>query len=487
MDIKIAVSNFIEQNELLTPGQRVIVGVSGGADSLCLIDILHSLGQRPVIAHLDHKIRPGSGEDAAYVAQVARDLGVKLVSEDRDPRPLMAEGRSLEEAARIVRYKFLVRIANKLGIDIIAVGHTVDDQAETVLMHLLRGSGYYGMRGMLPKTSMDTWGDIDESEGISLIRPLLGIRRDDTEAYCRQRGYSPREDPTNKDQSILRNRIRHELLPILETYNPKIREVLSRTSGIMTRWTKFLAKLVADFENNLVMEQGDEFVLFNLEGYDAIHEALQWEFLYQAIGRISNGQQAIDYDSVSRAIELLSGSEGSRVSLSSGLEALRFRGLGLIRKIDALIPFKFFPQFNSSQHAAIIIGKNFQLNNGWAIRSTSVEITEVGDEKIYNNSDPNIAYVDAEALSKDLIIRAFNSGDRFRPLGMDGTIKLSDYFTNEKVPQLARDLWPILMEGDEIVWVVGMRTSHLYRVREDSKVVIKFHLRKLREGNETKI
>ena len=485
MDIKIAVSNFIEQNELLAPGQRVIVGVSGGADSLCLIDILHSLGHRPVIAHLDHKIRPGSGEDAAYVAQVARDLEVKLVSEDRDPRPLMAEGRSLEEAARIVRYRFLVRIANNLGISIIAVGHTADDQAETVLMHLLRGSGYYGMRGMLPKTSMDTWGDIDESEEISLIRPLLGIRREDTEAYCHQRGYSPREDPTNKDLSLLRNRIRHELLPFLEKYNPGIRDVLTRTSCVMTRLTKFLDMQVADYESDLVREQGDEHVLFNLEVYDAIHEALQWEFLYQTMVRISYGQQAIDYDSVSRAIELLSGPDGSRVSLSSGLEALRFQGLGLIRKIGARIPFKIFPQFISSQPTAINIGKSFQLNDGWAIHSMSMEITEGCDEKIYSNSDPNIAYVDAEALSREIIVRAHNPGDRFRPLGMDGTIKLSDYFTNEKIPQLARELWPILVEGDEIVWVVGMRTSHPYRVREGSRVVIKFHLRKLREGNET--
>jgi tRNA(Ile)-lysidine synthase len=487
MDIKIAVSNFIEQNELLAPGQRVIVGVSGGADSLCLIDILHSLGHMPVIAHLDHKIRPDSGEDAAYVAQVARELEVKLVSEERDPRPLMAEGRSLEEAARIVRYRFLVRIANKMGVRSIAVGHTADDQAETILMHLLRGSGYRGMRGMLPKTCMDTWGDINDGAGISLIRPLLVIRREDTEAYCHQRGYSPREDPTNKDQSILRNRIRHELLPFLETYNPRIREVLSRTSSIMTRWTKFLDMQVADFDSDLVLEQGDEFVLFNLEGYDAIHEALQWEFLYQTIVKISHGQQAIDYDSVSRANELLSGPDGSRVSLASGLEALRFRGLGVIRKIDARIPFKFFPQFKASQPAAIIIGQTFQLNDGWAIRSTSMEIAKVGNEEIYSNSDPNVAYLDAEALSKDIMIRACHPGDRFRPLGMDGTIKLSDYFTNEKVPQLARELWPILVEGDEIVWIVGMRTSHLYRVREDSKVVIKFHLRKLREGNETKI
>lgn len=485
MDIKITVSNFIEQNELLTRGQQVIVGVSGGADSLCLIDILLSLGYMPVIAHLDHKIRPDSGEDAAYVAQVARDLGVKLVSEDCDPRPLMTEGRSLEEAARIVRYRFLVRIANKLGIRIIAVGHTADDQAETILMHLLRGSGYHGLRGMLPKTSMDTWGDIDDGAGISLIRPLLVIRREHTEAYCHQCGYSPREDPTNKDLSLLRNRIRHELLPFLETYNPGIREGLSRTSSIMTRFTKFLDMQVADYESDLVREQGDEYALFNLEVYDGMHEALQWEFLYQTILKISSGPQTISYDSISRAIELLSSPDGSRVSLSSGLEAFRFQDLGLIRNIGARIPFNIFPQLKTSQPVALSIGKSFQLNDRWAVGSKSMEITEVGEEKIYNNTDPNIAYVDGEALSKDIIIRTFNPGDRFRPLGMDGTIKLSDYFTNEKVPQLARELWPLLVDGDEIVWVVGMRTSHPYRVRERSGEVIKFQLCILREENET--
>ena len=487
MKIEEMVSAYIESNNLLAPGERVIVGVSGGADSLCLLDLLITLGFNPIVAHLDHMLRPESAADAEYVAQVAMEKSVQFVLEEQDPRPLVKEGHTLEEAGRLVRYRLFVRIANEYGVNAVAVGHTLDDQAETILMHLLRGAGPTGLRGMLPKTALDEWSDIRESKGIRIIRPLLATGREQTEKYCDSKGYSPITDLTNSDTTFTRNRIRHELMPLLEKFNPGIRQALSRTSDIMTRLSNLTKANLEQVQNGLVIEQGDVYELFNIDAFRNLHDALQWEFVYKAVMRVSPGSQDVDYDSVLRAVDILCDDQRTRANLVSGIEVFRFLGLGLICRSNVRVPFQRWPQLDLPQAIHVSISGQVILNKYWSLTSIHKKLSGTDLETIFNNEDPNVAFLDAAGLTDDLHVRPFMHGDRFQPLGMDGTMKVSDYFTNVKIPSLARKYWPLLIAGEEIVWIIGLRPSNRARVQENTKEIVEFRLQKKRIDNETKV
>ena len=229
-DLLDLVRRYAERYALWSDGESVVVGVSGGPDSLCLLHLLRRLAPESHltlhVAHLNHGLRGAEAEaDAQAVAELAAGWGLPYTIGRADVPSLAAETRaSIEEAARQARYDFLQGVARAAGAGTIAVGHNADDQAETVLMHFLRGSGLAGLRGMLPRTAL--------GQGF-LISPLLETPRDRVEAYCAAHGLQPRRDLSNADTTIYRNRLRHELLPLLEGYNPAIRQVLGHTAGVL--------------------------------------------------------------------------------------------------------------------------------------------------------------------------------------------------------------------------------------------------------------
>ena len=245
MNLLSQVRKTIEEHDLLVAGESVVVGVSGGPDSLCLLHLLRHLSRAYDltlhVAHLDHGIRgEESRVDAQFVADLARQWELPATVERADvPRLAEEEGLAIEEAARRARYRFLARVAGQVGASRIAVGHNADDQAETVLMHFLRGSGLAGLRGILPLSPLgelrlgQSERDSPLAAELRLIRPLLEVPRSAIEAYCRDQELSPRFDRSNLDTTYYRNRLRHKLLPVLETYNPNVREVLRRTAQVM--------------------------------------------------------------------------------------------------------------------------------------------------------------------------------------------------------------------------------------------------------------
>ena len=211
----------------LDPNRPVLAGVSGGPDSLCLLDILHTAGYRVIVAHFNHQLRPEADQEADSVSARARSLGLPFASACADVRAYAGAHRlSLEEAARMLRYQFLFASARKYEAQAVAVGHTADDQVETVLMHFLRGAGLAGLKGMEYRTLLPVF-----DQQIPLVRPLLSLWRADTEAYCREHALQPHYDVSNTDQAFFRNRLRHALLPELEKYNPRVKESVCRKSS----------------------------------------------------------------------------------------------------------------------------------------------------------------------------------------------------------------------------------------------------------------
>ncbi len=325
-DLTAAVERFIAGHRLARRGETVLVAVSGGADSVCLLHVLVALQERLGIrvraAHLNHRLRGAeSNGDARYVLRLARRLEVPLTAGSRDVRAYQAERRlSLEDAARQVRYGFLAEVAGKVGAACVAVGHTADDQVETILMHLVRGAGPAGLVGMKPLSAWTSPG----LAGLTVVRPLLAVGRQETHSYCREHRLRPRADSSNLSSSPLRNRIRQELMPLLLSYNPRVGEALVRTAETLEADLSFLEECVTGAWMEVVRGEDGEIVL-DRDRVLALHPAVQRHLLRRAVREVLGDLEDIEWKHIEQMRRGLSLGKGKRVVLPRQLE-LRVEG-----------------------------------------------------------------------------------------------------------------------------------------------------------------
>ena len=445
----------------LDGNELVLAAVSGGADSLALLHALHAAGVRLVCATFNHRLRPEAGDELEYVRSVAAGLGVSFVSGSADVAALAADaGLSLEEAARTERYRFLFRAARESGAQAVAAGHTADDQAETVLMHFLRGAGLAGLKGMPYRVVLPVF-----DAAIPLVRPLLGWWRADTEAYCRQNGLVPCTDPSNRDTAYFRNRLRHELIPQLEGYNPQVRQALAHTALALQGDDELLAEVVQAAWQVAVLEQGIGYIAFEKRALESLSPALRRNLFRRAAFTLRPGQRDVDFDALERAATL------QAVDLSGGLKTL-LEGQTLYLVEDEMALPSIYPQVDEA--FSLSLGAT-QLGNGWVLAcEVSAQVSWSGSR------DGMLAFVDADVAGDQVNVRPVRPGDRLEPLGMPGQrVKLSDLFVNERIPKRLRKNWPMVCAGGEIIWVPGLRLAHPYRVTENTKRVLKLEIRKI--------
>ena len=311
-----AVHCFVVLNSLVRAKETVVVGVSGGADSVCLLHILVSLRERLDItvhvAHLNHLLRGAESEgDARYVSRLAKKLGVAATIESRDVKTYQAEHRlSLEDAARQVRYRFFAEAAERIGADRVAVGHTSDDQTETILMHLVRGAGPTGLLGMRPLTVWTSPG----LSGLTVIRPLLAVSREETRAYCREHRLAPRQDSSNLSLSQFRNRIRQELLPLLRGYNPRIGEALIRNADTLAADLSFIEEYVSKVWPKVASEENGAIVL-DRDSVVSLHSAVQRHLLRRVTREVLGDLEDIEWKHIEKMRDGLTLRKGKRVIL----------------------------------------------------------------------------------------------------------------------------------------------------------------------------
>ena len=478
MDTYQQVADFIHRERLLQPGQRLVAGISGGPDSLCLLDCLNRLGYQIIVAHLDHQLRPESAEEATFVQQVAQTYSVPAVVERWDRGSKAGSVSSIEELARLARYRFLVRVANEHGIEFIATGHTADDQVETILMHFLRGAGPSGLRGMLPSTPLESWVGIPDSAGITLVRPLLDTTREQTQAHCLAIDLEPRLDPSNLDQTYTRNRLRHHLIPILESYNPGIRQVLRRTGQVMAGEAELVATFVADRWPELVQRGGEGVFVIRVKSFLGQPIALQRALIREAISRLRPTLRDVGFEAVERALHFITHPQrGQRQTLVGELELIHFSDEVVVREPDATIEYPNFPQLISNQRQKLSVPDKLQLANDWFLEATIAPLDTVKRRELMNEDNPRVIAVDEISVDEPLAIRPGKPGDRIRPLGMGGSIKVSDLLINQHIPQPARARWPLVVCGDQILWVVGLRMSDDFRLNNQTQRAIVLHLR----------
>lgn len=477
----------------------IVVGVSGGPDSLCLLHVLHSLsperGWRLYVAHLHHGLRgPEADADAEFVMRLAAEWGLPCTVEKADvPGWARQAHLAIEEAARQARYAFLARVAQNVGASYVAVGHTADDQAETVLMHLLRGAGLAGLRGMVVAAPLAEYrlaglrprsaAEPDVS-GLTLLRPLLEVPRAKIEAYCAQHGLTPRFDRSNLDTTFFRNRLRHELLPILVTYNPAIKEVLNRTAAVLADDYDYLHGEMLRAWARVTRQEAPGCIVFDLEGWRSLPNSLGRAILREAVHRLRRSLRNINWEHIERAFRIAQDrarGAGTRATLPQGLMlVVGYRDL--VVADEGKTPSADVPQLGVASVPLVVPGVTPVPGSAWRV------VAEVLTPKALpsdwqTNPDPWQAFADADAAGPDVSLRVRRPGDRFCPLGMQGrAVKLNEFFINAKVDRALRDRWPLVVGQGGIVWVPGLRLDERVRVRAETTRVL--HLVCTREDEQ---
>lgn len=455
----------------LVKDRPIIVGVSGGPDSLCLMETLRQAGYHLLIAYFDHQLRSESALDARMVEKTALRQGLLCMIGGADVRAYAEEKKiSIEDAARTLRYRFLFDLARKHKAQAVAVGHTADDQVETVLMHFLRGSGISGLKGMSYRSIIKSF-DTD----IPVVRPLLDMWREETVLFCAVHGLRPRYDSSNDSLNFQRNRIRHLLVPTLETYNPKFRETILRMSQSLKGDYAFVMETLEHAWGNTVISANDEIVTFDVLRLASLPIGLQRNLVRHAMQTLHPGVD-IGYQTLKRATTFIN-TTGTvpKLDLKAGLRIFRETGLIHICAPHAELPFDRWPQMLDDKVLSIKLGEQVSLAGGWRVTCERWRLPALAKEQADENEDPFQVWLDAEELPQSFELRARHHGDHFSPLGMDDhSQKLSDFFVNEKLPHRARDRWPLLCAGDEIVWVPGFRPAHRHRLKDTTTNVIYF-------------
>lgn len=442
-------------------GDRVVVAVSGGPDSVCLLHILNkikdALGIELIVAHFEHALRPDDDEDETRFAEsLAASLHLQFHTKKASPA-LSDTCASLEEMARNARYQFLEQIKNECHAQKIAVAHNLNDQAETVLMRLLRGSGLTGLAGIPPYR-----------DG-KIIRPLIKVPRTEIEAYLDKKRMAYMTDPSNFDTRYLRNKIRLELIPLLKKYQPRILEILGQTADIMRKDDAWLQARAEAWVRGAVETYGSKEIRIPLSSFLELPEALRNHAIRHILVIIGGNLRRVSMGHVEAINRLLTANRPqAQVHLPRGLTVKRTYGkvaftCATTKKIE---PYSFTINGPGTFHLEALKG---------TISLEEIEVKEV--QKVGASSWT--AYLNADHLNYPLVLRNARPGDRFIPLGMSGHKKLKKLFIDLKIPSEARARMPILTHKNIPVWICGLRIDERFKVMPETQKALKVQLRSL--------
>lgn len=471
----------LEQHHLLRSDARVLAAVSGGPDSLCLLHVLWRIqasgGPALHVAHLDHGVRGAqSAAEAAFVAHTADAWGLPATVEYTDVGALVRASRQNKQAAaRAARYAFLARVALAVGADALAVAHHADDQAETLLLHLLRGAGPAGLRGMRQRVPWHEWQQLATAEdppaGVApfLLRPLLHSSRAEIEHYCREQGLAPCYDPSNDSPHSTRSRIRSELLPTLAAYNPQLVAALGRTAHVCADDYAYIQAQLERIWPDLAEEQ-PEAVAFRGAAWQALPASLQRYALRRAAALLLGSEDDIGYEHIEAGRAAVRQGPGFQQTLAAGL-CLRVEhgGFLLIQRSDtasassaaASAALADVPQL-ATESLPLAVPGTTPLGAGWLVETSNTTPASPQAERLSAAGRWSVI-LDADKLDTPLVLRRRQAGDRFRPAGGTGSRRLQDFFIDHKVPHALRAAWPILATPNSIVWVAGLRADERFR------------------------
>jgi len=446
----------IHSNQMIFPGEQIAVGVSGGIDSVVLLDILANIRENlhisMVILHLNHGIRGKEADrDQHFVQDLSKRYSLPCLTKKVDvPRYLDATTLSLQEGAREMRYRFFEDMMKTHKIDKVALGQTADDQAETVLMRFIKGGGSRGLRG------------IPYVRGEKYIRPLLDIWREEIRVYAQQRGLTFVEDSSNLNMKYLRNRIRRELIPYLKKYNPNIKKRLVQLSQLLGEDDLYLEWLTQKFTKNIT--ELDNEVTIPIPSFLSLPLPLQARVLQTSFAKISSGI-VLEYPHIRGIMRMVREGMGSKqVSLPGGLWAIKVYDTLFLRKGE------WIKNEGLKEITLQVPGWTPLQGFGTGIDATVLE------GHICPPSEPREAYLDYDRLDFPLLVRSYQPGDSFMPLGMKGEKKIKKFFIDLKIPRAERRNLPLVITGDTICWVAGCRIDERFKINEGTKKTLRLTL-----------
>lgn len=457
--MKDVVLETIFKHQMIEKGDRIVIGLSGGPDSVFLFEMLRQLKDQLeislYIAHINHGVRGKEARsDQDFVEEMSKKYNIPFYLKEADMNGYAKKHNlSQEEAGREIRYAFFNEILQELGGGKIAVGHNKNDQAETLLMRFFRGTGLDGLKGIEHRVN-------------NIIRPILDISRDEIEAYLKEENIASKIDKTNLETIYNRNKIRLETIPHIEkNYNPNIVETLFRSSSNFKEDGDFLSSYSKDVFLKLSRKEASKISL-NRQELDKEHNSIKSRIIRQAIEEIKGDLNGLSQKHIEDSLSFIEkGQTGRGIDLIDGIRLVLNYDLVEISRDSGLKKDKY----------------SYELEEGLTvIESLNMEIKlEIIDRDNFeeNIKYPYIKYFDYDNINGSLQIRNRRNGDIFKPLGMNGkSKKIKDFFIDEKVPRENRDLVPIIAIGEDILWLVGYRVSEDYKVTEKTKRILKIEV-----------
>lgn len=461
--MKKKVLQTIEKYNMFPPGEKVLLAVSGGPDSLCLLHVMYNLAPALNITlhviHINHRLRPESGLEALFVKKQACKLGVPVTVCSVDVLGLRQKGGfSVQDAARRARYTAIRKTAGRVGATRVATAHHRDDRVETLLLRMLHGSGLDGLAGIPVERKL--------ADTLTVARPFFTVNRDEIEEYCHIHKLKPVMDPSNEEYDhYLRNRVRLHLLPFLEQeFGGHVRASLAKSADLLIMDRELLHNVVKDIYHDVASSNQVGEIEFDLTKLLRLSPALQLRLL-----RMGMWASGIERASVVHAKQLLSlarnPSPSARISLPDGITAVRrYSELRLIRVAHCIYPLSFNPVELSVPGRTVLPGSAVIEAQIISARDVTLPLT-----------DRNQAYLDWALLERPLLVRTRLPGDRMEPLGCGGTRKVKDILIDKKVPLAQRDSVPLVLSGKRVAWLGGVEIAQPFRVTAVTKEVL--HLR----------
>ncbi|HOL82928.1 MAG TPA: tRNA lysidine(34) synthetase TilS [Caldisericia bacterium] len=440
------IKNFISENSLINENDRILVGLSGGPDSIFLLYILHNyFNNQLIIAHINHKLRGiDSDLDEKFIRTISQKLKIPLYVIREDVKKLSTKNKkSIEEVGRDVRFSFFNKILKVENFNKIALGHNLDDNVETILINFIKGSGMKGLIGIPEKRD-------------NIIHPIINIKKEEILKYLEENKIEYRIDKTNFETDYLRNKVRNYLLPIIEKeFNKNFKEKILALSNILKVEDKFLDDLVENIKNDILKFE-DDFVKIDLKKLQNLHLSLKRRLIRKVIDHFNKDLREYPLDHIDKVISLENKKTGKEIELPLNLIAVKDKNNIIIERRDFEIPDFYIeiPDIGSYQEIGM-----------------KIELSLV--EKISKVKDPFISFFDYDKIELPLKIRKPMFGEKFKPLGLKKEKKIQDFFVDSGIPKSVRWNLPVLLDKkDDILWIIGVRISDDYKVTNLTNRVI---------------
>ncbi|HHV59480.1 MAG TPA: tRNA lysidine(34) synthetase TilS [Clostridiaceae bacterium] len=454
------VERTIEKHGLILPGQKVIVGISGGPDSVCLLHVLKTLSSKLNITlhavHVNHMLRGDESlKDEEFVVEFCSRMDVPLTVKRIDINEASKNaGVSLEVAGRHARYGEMEKAADEHDAQAIAVAHNMNDQAETVLMNIIRGTGLHGLKGIPYRRGR-------------VVRPLLDVRRNEIEEYCVENKLNPRIDSSNLTDVYTRNKVRLKIIPEIDnTFGVDIIFTLQKMAQIVREDNDFIEDFSLKLFSECLRVKNGERVVLDIPKLEEYHKAIQRRIIRIGIRELKGDVRDVGIDHVEDVINLaLAGSTGSVLHLPNGIRAEKSYDSIVLYIENPARGIKFC-------HQVEIPGVTY-INNGSGILKAEILRDVTCIQKLKPDSQTSLKQLfDYDKINGGIYIRTRENGDLFKAFKSPGTKKLKDYFIDKKIPREVRDRIPLIASGNEIIWVIGQRISDKFKVSENTKNIL---------------